>query len=597
VKKVPESKLREILLKYALINAIEHEGKADKKAVIKKLVVDEPAIREILKNREEREKLMQTAEEIINKVNEMPINEQEELLSKRFGITIEQILLERAKRTRTGLPPLPQAKKGKVITRFAPAPSGALHIGHILRAAFIPYVYAKKIYDGKFIVRLEDTDPRRIKPIYYEWILEDLKAVGIEWDELIYESDHFDKYYEVIEELFKRGKAYVCTCSREEFQKYKLQKKPCPHRDTQDDVRYWEKMLNGTYKEGEAVVRLKTKMADPNPALRDPPLARIIDSVPHPRTGYKYRVYPLYNFACAVEDHMSKVTHVIRAKEHEVNEHVQRRIYQALGWETPIFIQYGMLLIEGMELHKRHIREKLKKGDILGWDDITLPTVRALLRRGIHPKALRLMAFHVGLSLRDARVELKTLYYFNRQVINPIAKRIFFVEASGWKLTIKDAPEKLVARIPWNPESLEVGFREYRLFSTKKNGERVVELFISERDLDLLRDAVKMRHYLRLKGLATILIEDINEREKIVTAKFVTEKTLPGLKIIHWVPYADDLRLSAFLEKPNGEVIPGYVELLAANLRPGDYVQLERIGFGRIIRNEGEVVRIAFAHP
>jgi len=590
------SDLETAIRKHALINAVTHDGKADKKAVLKKIIAEVQGVKEAIKDLEERNRIFSLVEHIVMKINELSYDEQREILAREYGITLEDIMEEKSKKTRVGLPPLPNVDKvGKVVTRFAPAPSGALHLGQLIRAAFLSYLYAR-MYNGKFILRIEDTDPKRIKRVYYDWILEDLKAVGIEWDELVYESDHFDKYYEYTKNLFEMGYAYVCTCTADEFKKYKETKTACPHRDTMDTIEYWEKMLNGEFKEGEAVVRLKTDMAHPNPALRDPPLLRIIDSVPHPRTGYKYRVYPLYNYACALEDHMSGVTHVIRGKEHETNEMIQKEVYKVFGWEPPITIQYGMLRLPEAKIHKRHIRAALREGKITGWHDVTLPTIRALLRRGIHPEAFKKMALHVGMTKSDATISLETLYAFNRRVLSPIAKRISFVE-DPFTVKIYGIPkEKIDVKMPWIPENESAGHRYYRLDTVKENEENVLYVYLSSTDAELLDRAWRNEAIVRLKDLLNFTIEKIDTDTKTIIAKFHSFSLIPGTSKLHWVPYGD-LAINARVIMPDGSLRTGLVELLAQQLTVGEYVQLERYGFGRVDDNEGEVIIFAYAHP
>ncbi len=586
--------IRRIALKYALKNAVEHDGKAVFEAVLNKLFAELPELRGKIKEKETREKICNTVREIVETVNSMSPEEQIRMLRDEFGITPEDIEAEKASRTRVGLPELPGAERGKVVTRFAPAPTGAIHLGQVLRAAYLSWYYARR-YDGKFILRIEDTDPKRIKRVYYDWIVEDLKALGLEWDELIYESDHFDMYYELTYRLFEKGKAYVCNCSSAEFKKFAARRVPCPHRDKQDSVEFWEAMLSGRYREGEAVVRLKTDLNINNPALIDPPLLRIIESVGHPRTGYKYKVYPLYNYACIIEDYTSGVTHVIRAKEHETNQKIQKLIADAFGWSINIrYIEYGMIKIVGVPAHKRDIRAALKRKELSGWDDPKLITIRALLRRGFHPKAIRMFAEHVGMTKRDIPdLSLKTLYTLNAKILSPIAKRIFFVE-NPIMLRIRVRDDLYVAKNPWIPGNPSAGVREYRLLPIKQNGEKVLEVYVSRNDVDLLRRTHEAGSIIRLKGLMNIRVGKIDLMKNIIEAEQSSVEEIKGVEKIHWVP-AGCLAIKAFVITPEGH-IEGYVEHLAQLLRDGEYVQMERYGWGRIIRNEGEVIYIAFAH-
>ncbi len=577
--------------KQALINAILHNGAASSKAVFKKLIATFEDIKNSLKDKKVRDEIMKEIDTICQEINSLTLEDQKRILMEEFGITLDAIREEKAQKTRKGLPPLPGADKvKKVVTRFAPAPSGALHLGQVLRAAMINYMYARE-YGGKFVLRIEDTDPRRVKLPYYKWILDDLKALGIEWDELVYESDHFDIYYKYTRELFEKKEAYVCTCPQEEFQKYKEEKKPCPHRNTMDTIEYWEKMLNGEYGEKEAVVRLKSDMSHPNPAVRDPPLMRIITSVPHPRTGYKYKVYPLYNYAVVIEDHMSGVTHVIRGKEHQTNEEIQREIYKKFGWDPPFFLEYGMIQLPEMKIHKRHIRSQLREGKIEGWDDVTLPTVRALLRRGIHPETFKQLSLLVGVSKSDITLHSENIYSHNRQILSKIAKRIYFVE-EPYKLIIENAPKEIHVEMDWVPGKPEEGKRVYRLM---RDDEGNLVLWVSKEDIELIESHATRGTPIRLKDLANIVPIYVNRDNQTIRAKFHSFELIPGIKKIHWVP-SEDLAIDAKILMPDGTIKKGLVEFLAQQLKEGEYVQFERMGFGRVDKNEGELIIFTFAH-
>jgi len=194
------------------------------------------------------------------------------------------------------------------------------------------------MYHGLFYLRFEDTDPRLKKSAlpFYDFIREDLTWLGCKWDREFIQSDRVPIYYEHVEKLLKEEHAYVCTCPREEFREKVTARKSCPCRDlaSEEQLARWKRMLDGTYGEGKAVVRIKTDMNHPNPAVRDWPAFRIIDAEkhPHPRVRSKYRVWPLYNFACGVDDHLLGVTHIIRGKEHLTNQTRQKYMYQHFGW-------------------------------------------------------------------------------------------------------------------------------------------------------------------------------------------------------------------------------------------------------------------------
>ena len=233
----------------------------------------------------------------------------------------------------------------------------------------LSHEYAR-IYSGKFILRFEDTDPKIKKPSlkFYDSISQDLKWLGCTIDEEYIQSDRLPIYYEYTEKLIGDGNAYVCECIPEDFRKMTIAKQACPCRDlpASENLERWHRMLNGGYMEGQAVVRVKTDLENPNPAVRDWPALRIIDTkkYPHPRVGSKYIVWPLYNLAAGIDDHLMGMTHIIRGKEHYTNMVRQKYMYQYLGWEYPEAIHYGRLKITGADLSKSKIVAGIKAGDL-----------------------------------------------------------------------------------------------------------------------------------------------------------------------------------------------------------------------------------------
>jgi len=204
------------------------------------------------------------------------------------------------------------------------------------RAIILCYEYAK-MYNGLFYLRFEDTDPRLKKSAmqFYDLIREDIVWLRCEWNAEFIQSDRLPLYYEHAEKILRDGNAYVCTCKRKEFREKVMTRQPCPCRSLtpEENLARWKHMLDGTYGEGEAVVRIKTDLDHPNPAVRDWPALRIIDTekYSHPRVGSKYRVWPLYNFACGVDDHLMGVTYIIRGKEHLTNQTRQEYMYRHFG--------------------------------------------------------------------------------------------------------------------------------------------------------------------------------------------------------------------------------------------------------------------------
>src|SRR5213596_4118844 len=272
------------------------------------------------------------------------------------------------------LPPLPNTDKyAMIVTRFAPNPDFVLHLGSI-RAIILSHDYAR-MYKGRFLLRFDDTDPRLKKSAleYYDLIREDVRWLECQWDAEYIASDRVPVYYEHAEKVLKSGDAYICTCTPDDFRLNINAGRACPDRSKspEQNLADWAKMLNGGFGEGDAVLRVKTELAHPNPAVRDWPALRIIDpeKYPHPRVGSKYRVWPLYNFSAAVDDHLIGVTHIIRGKEHLTNAVRQTFLYKHMGWSYPEAIEYGRLKMIGFKLSKSEMVKELEEGLVDGFDD------------------------------------------------------------------------------------------------------------------------------------------------------------------------------------------------------------------------------------
>src|SRR6266571_4021119 len=264
------------------------------------------------------------------------------------------------------LPPLPNADKyTTIVTRFAPNPDFVLHLGSI-RAIILSHDYAR-MYKGRFLLRFDDTDPRLKKSAleYYDLIREDVRWLECQWDAEYIASDRVPIYYEHAEKVLKSGDAYICTCTPDDFRLNINAGRACPDRSksVEQNLADWEKMMNGGFSEGDAVLRIKTDLSHPNPAVRDWPALRIIDpdKYPHPMVGSKYRVWPLFNFGSAVDDHLLGVSHVIRGKEHLTNALRTEYLYKALGWNIQEYVHYGRLKTTDIKLSKSLMVKEIDK--------------------------------------------------------------------------------------------------------------------------------------------------------------------------------------------------------------------------------------------
>ena len=383
---------------YALKNAASHGGKATQGAVISGLFA------EGLKKGDVG-KYINDIGEILKEVNSLEPEEQKVLFDKHSKEIHER-------KVREGLPELPNAKKGKVIMRFAPAPSGPLHVGHAI-SNVISSLYVKK-YGGKFYVRIEDTNPEAIVKEAYKQIKKDCDWLFGNVEEYIIQSDRLNLYYDYAVKLIKEKAAYVCTCSGDDFRVFVKENKNCPCRNkkVKENLDDWKKMLDKKgFGVGDAVLRFKSNMKHPNPALRDFPLARI-NLTPHLKKKKRFRVWPLMHLAVPVDDIEYGMTHIIRGKDHRDNAERQKLVYAALGLSKkfPETFFIGRMKFTDMELSKRKLEAEIKKGKYTGWDDPRLPTLAGLRKRKYKPSAFWKLAEHRGLTEVDKVISSKDFF-------------------------------------------------------------------------------------------------------------------------------------------------------------------------------------------
>jgi len=385
---------------YALKNALAHDGKAQQGAIISGLFA------EGLEKNKVKE-TMPIISKVLKEVNSLSLEKQKKEFEKFKDETSEREIRE-------GLPELPNVPKTGVVMRFSPAPSGPLHIGHII-SNMIQSLYVKK-YGGKFYIRIEDTNPESTTKEAYKNIKTDCDWIFGNVLDYIIQSDRMDLYYAYTVALIEKSHAYICTCSGDEFRKLSEKKQDCPCRKLsfKKNIERWEKMISKKgYKEGEAVLRFKTPegMKHPNPAMRDFPLARINEHE-HPRQKKKYRVWPLMNLAVTVDDIEMGMTHIIRGKDHMDNAKRQKMIYIALGLEKkyPWIGFIGRMKFTDIELSKRKIKAKIDSGEYEGFDDERLPTISSIKKRGYKPEAFAKFAEQRGLTEVDKVISIKDFF-------------------------------------------------------------------------------------------------------------------------------------------------------------------------------------------
>lgn len=544
--------MKELVMKHVAINAAKF-GKPDEKAVIGKIIAENPELKSKISE------VISVVRETIGEFNSMSDERKRDLIRKYF---VEEKKEEKREKT---LPPLEGAEKGKVVMRFAPNPNGPPTLGSA-RGIIINGEYVK-MYDGKFILRFDDTDPRTKRPMLeaYDWYIEDTEWLGYKPDEIIYASKRIHIYYKYAKELVELGGAYVCFCKQEEFKKLKDQGIECPHRNksVEENLDDWEKMLEGKFDEGEAVLRIKTDIKHPDPAVRDWVAFRIIYES-HPLVGDSYFVYPTLDFESAIEDKLCETTHILRGKDLADSEKRQRYIYNYFGWKYPITKLWGRVNIyEFGKLSTSGIKREIEAGKYSGWEDPKLPTVRALRRRGIEPEAIRKFYLSLGIGENEVWISTKNLYAENRKIVDEKANRYFFV----WdpvEIEVDGLPEEKVIKIPLNPKGNE------RLLRGEK------KVMITREDFEKFRGQV-----VRLKDFCNILLDK--------KAKFISFEigNVKKGKILHWLPLSESVPCKIL-----GEVeAEGFCEVNAKN-DLGKVVQFERFAFCRIEKADLEVLAI-----
>ena len=564
------NKIQKIARIYALQNAVNFDGKADSKAVVGKVIA---VLRKDGFNPKEIIPVVNKTIEEINKLSlDAQIRELEELAPE---------LLKKEKKERDfTLPPLPYAEKGKVVTRFPPEPNGYLHIGHA-KAAVVDYEYAR-MYNGRFILRFDDTNPENVDLEFYTAQKEDLQWLGISWDIEYNTSDNIEKHYKLAEQLIKQGDAYVCSCDAGSIKKYRFEGRECKCRGRTpgENMDLWKEMVSSSIY--DVILRLKGDMKSDNTAMRDPTLFRIIEK-PHPIQGDRYRVWPTYDFSGAVEDSISGVTHPFRTKEYELRDECYFKLLDLLGLRKPYLMEFARLSIEGMPVSKRKIKPLIDKGLVSGFDDIRLPTLRGLRKRGIMPDAIKQFVISQGVSKVESTVSFSLLESVNRRIVDPIAKRYFFV-VDPVLLQVKNAPVK-TKEIPLHP-------------SNKKLGSRIIKtgdiFYVQKTDMEKLKPG----DIFRLKDLYNVKI--IEKNKKKIISEYSGENLLPDSLKIQWVTDDYFINMIVYIPYPlfiddkynknSLEKIKGYAEKTVSTLKTGEIIQFERFGFVRIENINGKTI-------
>ncbi|MFX1295333.1 MAG: glutamate--tRNA ligase [Promethearchaeota archaeon] len=569
--------LKKNIRAFALLNAAKY-GKASAKAVLGQIFRKFP---ELNKNPHEIYQLIEEIIKIVNKLSLKSLNAEINKLPSEF----REIRKPKAKKE---LPPLSKTNQ-LIIMRLAPFPSGPLHIGNA-RMVILNDYYVKR-YKGKLLLVYDDTigsKEKRIIPEAYEMIDESLTWLGVKYQKKLYKSDRIDKTYDWCREAIEKNFAYICKCPSQEWrEKYKVKKRPCPHRNQSKDtsLEEWDKMLDGVYEEGEAVARLKVGMDNLNPAVRDPVIMRIVKR-PHPRIGTKYIVWPLLEFSWAIDDHLLGITHILRGKDLIKEDYIEKWVWEKFGWPLIEFIHYGLIKFKGLTLSKTQSRLNIESGIYRGWDDPRTWSLYSLMKRGIKPSVLKEAIISLGLKMVDIEYSPQDLYARNKKVIDPIASRYFYIP-NPVKLFIQNIPYPELISHPFvHPDHRERGTRTISL----PISQRIAEVYIWEYDVNFL----KTGSIIRLKDLCNIRII---KKSDTIEAQFLSKalEDAPDKRIskIQWVPCKNNVKIQILMD--NGTLLEGFGEPECQNLKLNQIIQFERVGFGKVSQIK-PIILVYFAH-
>ena len=546
--------LKQIIRKWALKNAHDY-GKADMGSVVGKVIAEMPEVKKDMKS------AMKSTKDIVEEVNGMKKPAIKKAL-KEFEFQEKP----KEEKRHIRLPPHPE---GNVVTRFAPEPSGYLHIGHA-KAALISWEGAREA-NGKFILRIDDTNPSLAKQEFVDSSKEMLKWLGVSWQSESFTSDSMDMFYEYAFDLIKRGKAYVCECTPEFIKLNREARKPCGCRAKVEvqNTKDFERMTTGGFKEGSAILRYKGDMRALNSVMRDPTLVRIVEEN-HFRQGDRYSAWPSYDFVTPILDATQGITHAVRSKEYELRDELYYAIIDDLELRRPIMLSISRLVVKNNSTQKRVIRKLVQENVIDGWDDPRLLTMIGMRRRGIQPAALREFALSFGGIGKSESKEatLEPLLHANRKILDPVSKRMHFVR------------DPIVLIIKGLKSEVDLPFHSEASLGSRK-------LIVNEKVL-VNRSDIKEGEILRLRDLCNVGITEIVGNS--ANCQLIETKKMPDKKI-QWVPAdsAAKIRILKPLDLMDGDVPrkdsmqidSGFCEAGCRDLKEGDIIQFVRYGFVR----------------
>ncbi|KII73236.1 Bifunctional glutamate/proline--tRNA ligase [Thelohanellus kitauei] len=491
---------------------------------------------------------------------------------------------------------LPGAVKGSVVVRFPPEASGYLHIGHA-KAALLNQFYRDR-YEGKLILRFDDTNPVKEKCHFEEIILEDVKLLELTPDMYSKTSDYFDSLLNYAEVMIKRGLAYCDNTPTDEMRQLRTQKAPSMYRDTSVDMNLarWEQLKAG--KETDWCLRAKIDYASENGCLRDPTIYRYCPD-PHPTSGQKYHVYPTYDFACPIVDSIEGVTHALRTSEYHDRDPQYLWFLDQLTLRKPVIFEYSRLSFQYTVLSKRKLTKVVDSHIVDGWDDPRMPTIRGLIRRGLTLGALKEFILAQGFSKSVVNMQTDKLWAFNKRFLEPISPRLIgligddLVKAeitsdipnTSKEISLVPKDETKGGRTIYFGRHILIEGSDSRLL---KDGDIVTLINWGNAKVNIAADSKEIQLVLMPKNndySNTLKISWLNNESDVenIPLQIVTYQNLLNKSVL--TP-EDDFEL--YINKNSKSVTKGVGEPYFMNLKRGNIVQIMRKGFYRVDNDFGK---------
>ncbi|KAL5716072.1 glutamate--tRNA ligase [Ranunculus cassubicifolius] len=490
---------------------------------------------------------------------------------------------------------LPDAKVGEVCLRFAPEPSGYLHIGHS-KAALLNQYFAER-YKGRLVVRFDDTNPTKESNEFVDNLLVDIDTLGIKYDAVTYTSDYFPQLMKMAETLILQGKAYVDDTPREEMKIQRMDgvESKCRSHTLERNMELWKEMIAGSKKGLECCLRGKLDMQDPNKALRDPVYYRC-NPIAHHRIGSKYKIYPTYDFACPFVDATEGITHALRSSEYTDRKAQYYRILEDMGLRKVLIYEFSRLNMVYTLLSKRKLLWFVDNGHVDGWDDPRFPTVQGIVRRGLKIEALIQFILEQGASKNLNLMEWDKLWTINKKIIDPVCPRhTAVIQERRVPLTLEDGPEKSFVRIVPRHKKFEGAgskattyaktiYIEYADASAITQGEEITLMdwgnaIITGIDRDSDGNVVKMTGNLHLDGSVKstkLKLTWLAQSDELVNLTLVDYDYLITKKKLE-----EGEEFTDVLNKTTKQVTLAVGDSNLRNLKRGEILQLERKGYFR----------------